>query len=178
MSWGELFMDVLDKLLIGLVVVGVTWFVNRNLERHKTRLTYRQKLAESTINAYREIDGILHEQAFQIQDFIEAVGRFLKEPTEATNDEAAKAWGRVASSYRLDQPKVLQNLMFVSKDVADRLSSHQKLVKDFTKKANPLRDDSVEHVMEFTNKMGLSLALLQSRMMDEIRNPPFLEPKK
>jgi hypothetical protein len=178
MTWGQLFMDVFDKLLIGLVVAGVTWLINWNLERHKTRLTYRQKLAESTIAAYREIGSILHEQAFQIQDFIEAVGRFLKDPTNATNDDAATAWSRLARSYRLDQPKVLQNSMFVSKDVADRLFSHQRLVKDFTKKANPLRDENVKDVTEFTNKMSLSLAQLQSKMMDEIRNPPVFESKK
>lgn len=171
-------MDVLDKLLIGLVVAGVTWLINGDLEKHKARLIYRQKLAESTIDAYREIRSILHEQAFQIQQFIHAVGRFLQTPTDTAKNEAAEEWAQVARSYRSDQPKVLQNSMFVSKEVVDRLSSHQRLVKDFTSKANPLRGENVQEVMAFTNKVALSLAQLQSQMMDEIRNPPILESKK
>jgi hypothetical protein len=63
-----------------------------------------------------------------------------------------------------------QNLMFVSKEVADRLSGHQRLVKDFANKANPLRDEGVQDVLAFTTKMAQSLAELQSKMMDEIRN--------
>jgi uncharacterized membrane protein YozB (DUF420 family) len=175
MTWDYVLKDIIDKMFVGLIVAGVTWLINKGLEKHKMRFAYRQKLAARTLQAYWEIVSVLQDQAFKIEGFIQVARQLLETHTESARVKMSNAWDEFSSAYKSEQPKLLTNSLFVSDDVADRLTAHQKLVKDFSVGVNPFTEASVERVSTFTDAMVKSLAKLQSQMMDEIQNPPLLD---
>jgi hypothetical protein len=168
---------VFHDLLVALIVVAATFLVNTLLEEHKARLSYRQKLAERTVQSYWEMIGILQTQAFRIASISQAFddvasGRVKPDYVERARNSINAEYRQFAKAYREEQPRLLQNVIFITGGAQKPLLEHQQLVKKFSGlMEGPLTDDAIAEISALDKRIGLSLANLQWAMMEEMSKP-------
>ena len=129
----QLVVLVLDKGLLALVIGVFGLAAKRYLDRLNARATYKHRLAEERIRAYKEISRIVCSQV----QILGIIPQILLRPndTEAAKDKMradfTKYWNQLTESYRTETPKLLAEIIFISSDVADLLIAYGEAFNGF-----------------------------------------------
>jgi len=178
----DLLKIIVEKGLLGLLLGGLAFYVQRTLDTHRARNVYYQKLAEEKLSALKEVSLIYSQQLVLLGNFLRVLERANADTPEKRDDSARQlmsAYNAFAQHYRDQAPVLLRNTIFASRDLGDRMIAHQKrlgqlveVVEAFAtrKSAEPPHD-----LPEPPQSLVETLAELQHAIASEIRIPPTIE---
>lgn len=176
----ELIKIVVDKGLFGLIVIAVGFYIQRSLERYRSKGIYYQKLAEQKLAVLKDISYIFGKQLFLIHGFLNAVEESNTNTPESeahSIERVMQTYNEFTAFYRQKMPEVLANTIFLSSELAERLVTHQDGVVYFTNVIDRHRregEPSMEGLVAPTKTLEESFAELQHVIANELRIPPVI----
>ena len=173
MTFGqEVLKIIISNGLFGLIVVGVTFFLNKRMEIFRAENSYIQKLAEARINAYEEIAELLGKIQFTIIVYDDIMKNKGKETDFYETAQLVQSkLGNFVNDYAALALKVLKYNMHIPSNTMDTLNGFLNFI-------NPMADFFYNPTAETakavdTKKLFLAWKAVHDAVAQDVKTNPY-----
>lgn len=158
----QLVVLALDKGLLALILAILAFLAKRYLDRLNAQTTYRQRLADERIRAYKEISRIVAEQGVMVA-WLRGIfdhPHDTREQREEIMEEYLAHRAKMVDNWRIEMAKMQAEMPFVSSHVADKLIAYVDSYTRFRDFIHSVTSETPPNFVEFLKiQSGLQHAI-------------------
>lgn len=171
----DLIKILVDKGLLGILILLLGFVLNRAIERYKARNVYYQKLSEATIQAYQEVARALAAELMLLKRArIDLLEKCKTMPPQEAKEIIRTYYKDFFVAYREREPDLAKHSIFFSRELGKAINEHRIKVQDYWKAIWPKKEDTsltLKQSEDMVDELSSNLTSIIKMLQEEIKLP-------
>ncbi|MEW7975421.1 MAG: hypothetical protein AB2810_19440 [Candidatus Thiodiazotropha endolucinida] len=171
----ELLTLVLEKGLLGLVLLGLGAYFAHRLERYKASNAYFNALSTQKLKAYEEVSELIGKQVSRTQVFLHKIVNPLSANSAKNRDSANElvlAYNNLRNNYEEEAPRLVACSLYFTKELEELITKHLGYFHGvFLEFSNG--PENSEKVVQELERLMKSAMDVQEKLRKEVNANPF-----